>query len=130
MKHCKKCDTTKPLSEFHNKAGRKDGKASTCKTCVNDRARPYDPAKNKDKHLRKMYGITLEQYNEMLAKQGGVCAICGGTEKIKGRLMAVDHCHATGAVRGILCSHCNRALGFFRDDVESLKRALKYLGGE
>lgn len=130
MKHCKKCDTTKPLSEFHNKAGRKDGKASTCKSCVNDRARKYDPAYNRNHKLKKTYGITSEEYDAMLEAQGGACAICGGTEGMSlDRHMAVDHCHATGKVRGILCSHCNRGLGFFKDNIETLKAAIKYLGG-
>lgn len=130
MKHCNKCNTTKPLSEFHKKSGRKDGHASTCKSCVNNRVRPYDPDKNRDTKLRKTYGISLEEYNTLFTKQGGVCAICKGTESINGRLMAVDHCHTTGKVRGILCSHCNRALGFFKDNTESLKAAIRYLGGE
>lgn len=131
MKHCNKCDTTKPLSDFHNKAGRKDGKASTCKECVNNRQREYDPKKNRDTKLRKAYGITLDEYNTMLEAQGGVCAICKGTEGMSRDVqMAVDHCHTTGKVRGILCSHCNRGLGFFKDNIESLKAAIKYLGGE
>lgn len=130
-KLCKKCNTMKPLSDFHKKAGRKDGHASTCKECVNDRVRTYDPDKNRDAKLRKTYGISLKEYQEMLKAQGGKCAICGGSEPINGRLMAVDHCHTTGKVRGILCSHCNRALGFFRDNVQSLENAIRYLkGGE
>lgn len=129
MKHCNKCNTTKPLSEFHKKSGRKDGLASTCKSCVNDRQRPYDPDKNRDQKLRKAYGIDLNAYNEILKKQGGVCAICGGVEKANGRIMAVDHSHSTGEVRGILCSHCNRALGFFQDNINSLENAIKYLKG-
>ncbi|WEU68282.1 endonuclease [Escherichia phage vB_Ec_Tarrare] len=131
MKLCKKCNTVKPMDEFHNKKGRKDGKASTCKACVNNRVRPYDSEKNKNMHLKKLYGITLDEYNAMLEAQGHCCAICKGTEGMKlGRNMAVDHCHTTGKVRGILCSHCNRGLGFFKDNIESLKAAIKYLGGE
>lgn len=131
MKHCNKCNTTKPITEFHVKRDRKDGRASTCKSCVNNRQREYDPNKNKDSKLRKAYGITLSDYNAMLEAQGGVCAICKGTEGMQRDVqMAVDHCHATGKVRGILCSHCNRGLGFFKDNIESLKAAIKYLGGE
>lgn len=129
-KLCKKCNTVKPLSEFHKKTGRKDGHSSTCKVCVNSRTRPYDPDKNRDTKLRKAYGISLAEYNEMLKSQGGKCAICGGCEPIEDRMMAVDHCHTTGKVRGILCSNCNRAIGLFRDNIESLKNAIKYLGGE
>lgn len=130
MKHCNKCNTTKPLSEFHKKAGRKDGHSSTCKACVNNRKRPYDPRANKNSHLKRTYGITVDEYEAMLESQGGVCAICGGTEKIEGRLMAVDHCHTTGAIRGILCSNCNRSIGLLGDNIDILKSAIKYLGGE
>ena len=64
------------------------------------------------------------EYKEMLESQGGVCAICGAMPK--GRL-AVDHDHATGQVRGLLCSPCNVALGFLRDDPIRLKAAIAYL---
>lgn len=55
--------------------------------------------------------MTLEDYNAQLQRQGGVCAICG--EKPKNNLLAVDHDHDTGAVRGLLCSPCNRHVGYF-----------------
>ena len=77
--------------------------------------------------MRK-YGITLEQYNAMLAAQGGVCALC----KMPGRFgkydkLDVDHCHETGRVRGLLCITCNHALGILGDNVEALEKAIKYL---
>lgn len=130
MKHCKKCGETKPLTDFHVKRARKDGRSSTCKSCVNSHKRAYDPDKNRDSKLRRAYGISLGDYKVMLEAQGGRCAICKGTEGANGKLMAVDHCHTSGKVRGILCSHCNRGLGFFKDNIESLKAAIKYLGGE
>lgn len=129
VKLCNKCGEVKPLSEFHRKTGRKDGRSSTCKRCVNDRVRPYDADTNRDKKLRKAYGITLEDYSRILNDQGGGCAICGSSVDVAGRKLAVDHCHSTGMVRGILCSHCNRGLGFFRDDPERLRAAIRYLGG-
>ena len=69
------------------------------------------------RHLMREYGITLEQYAEMEAKQGGLCAICKQPETqerkgVKYRL-AVDHCHKTGKVRGLLCFKCNSAMGSF-----------------
>jgi hypothetical protein len=60
--------------------------------------------------LKKKYGITLEDYAIMFRRQGGKCDICGREET--GNL-AVDHCHMTGQVRGLLCGSCNRKLGWF-----------------
>jgi Recombination endonuclease VII len=77
-------------------------------------------------NLKRLFGITQEQYDEMLASQGGVCAICGNLDP--GRNLAVDHVHDdTKAVRGLLCSNCNSGLGFFGDSVERLFAAIQYL---
>jgi len=77
-------------------------------------------------HLRREYGITVEEYDEMLAAQGGGCAICGGPQ-VKRQWLAVDHDHATGEVRGLLCDPCNLAVGLFGDDPSTLQRAIDYL---
>lgn len=68
------------------------------------------PVKKRDYLLRKKYGITVEDYAELLAAQGGVCAICE-QEPSDGMQLHVDHCHATGVVRGLLCFQCNWYLG-------------------
>lgn len=96
------------------------------------RFRENNPRAWESSRLKSKYGITLEQYEEMLEKQGGVCAICKQPEvtKIKGQKMwrlAVDHCHETNKVRGLLCGKCNRGLGFFQHDVSLLSTAVKYL---
>lgn len=88
-------------------------------------------AKNKDRmrtfHLRYLYGLTTEEFETLLHKQNGRCAICG-TDKPGGKgQMAVDHDHATGKVRGLLCSSCNMALGIFGDSETLLVKALAYL---
>lgn len=75
--------------------------------------------------LQKNFGITLEKYREMLSLQNGLCAICFGTEEL--RMLAVDHCHKTGKIRGLLCRYCNQALGIMKDDVERMLRAVEYL---
>ena len=84
-----------------------------------------------DKDLRKNYGVSIEWYEEKLKEQNGVCAICNKPEsvKIKGKLLklSVDHCHSKGDARGLLCTACNRGLGLFKDDVEVIKSAIKYL---
>jgi hypothetical protein len=69
------------------------------------------------------YGLTVEDFDRMLAEQGGVCAICSREHE----RMCVDHCHETGKVRGILCSPCNRAIGQLGDTVEHVQRAVTYL---
>jgi hypothetical protein len=75
-------------------------------------------------HLRTKYGLTPEQYDEMLEKQGGGCAICG---KPPGdTALHVDHCHETGRVRGLLCFSCNAGLGQFRHDPELLYQAMEH----
>ena len=74
----------------------------------------------------KQYGLTPEEYEEMMAAQEGLCAICRG-EQHNGRNWCVDHDHVTGKVRGILCMACNTALGNFRDDPAILAAAIRYL---
>jgi len=76
-------------------------------------------------YLTRKYDITLAEYEEMHEAQEGVCAICFEPET--GKMLAVDHCHTTGAIRGLLCSHCNTALGKFRDDPARLQSAINYL---
>ena len=86
-------------------------------------------------HSVRRYGITLEQRDALLAAQGGTCALCPAEIGFSGRgfdrsTAHIDHDHATGKVRGILCASCNTALGRLGDSVESLERAVKYLRGD
>lgn len=77
--------------------------------------------------LRK-YGLSVSEYESMLEKQNGRCAICPfefGTERMA--IARIDHCHKTGAVRGLLCGRCNSGLGFFKDTVSRLESAIEYL---
>lgn len=89
------------------------------------------PDQMRDKGLQRFYGLTLAEYEAMFAAQGGLCAICQRPETMtqKGKLKAlsVDHDHETGAVRGLLCSACNRALGFLGDDLHRVSEAAAYL---
>lgn len=78
------------------------------------------------KEVAAIHGLTYQEYQEMYDAQQGRCAICGGLCST-GKRLAVDHNHETGVVRGLLCNHCNRALGFFRDDPLLLQSALEYL---
>jgi hypothetical protein len=85
-----------------------------------------NPDTNKDLKLRRAYGISLEEYKNLLKKQDGVCAIC---EKncSSGRMLCVDHDHKTNTVRGLLCVNCNRAIGNLKDNINLLTRMIKYL---
>ena len=120
-RQCSKCDQYLPWKQFSKNSSAFSGHASHCKECE---------AKSKRK---AKFGIEQYWYNELFAKQNGVCAICGEPEinadsrngEIKA--LAVDHDHTTGEVRGLLCNRCNPALGAFRDDVFILKSAIEYL---
>ena len=84
--------------------------------------------KNKDRNLRKRYGITLKQYNEMLKDQDYKCAICLKPHTKEAKGLQVDHCHVTGRVRGLLCCYCNRkVVGRIGDDYHRMKGFIKYI---
>lgn len=77
--------------------------------------------------LKREFGITLVRYEEMLAEQGGRCAICNTCQSQDGKSFAVDHCHATGKVRALLCLNCNVTLGKMGDNPSLLRAAADYL---
>lgn len=83
-----------------------------------------------DTRVTKTYGLQPGDYNRLLTAQGGVCATCGprtGRNGSGGRRLAVDHNHATGEVRGLLCSTCNRSIGDQHDDPDTFQRIADYL---
>lgn len=104
-----------------------------------DRASKYYQAnkekilkKHRERHLRKSYGLTTEEYQAMVQQQNNCCAICGKEEIRRlpdGNLkpLSVDHCHVTGEVRALLCNDCNATIGFAKDDITILQNAIKYL---
>lgn len=85
------------------------------------------PRKVKNRMLKHKYGITIDDYEEMLNKQGYVCLICKESQKLQSRPLEVDHCHKSGRVRGLLCMRCNTSLGYINDDIGILKAMIKYL---
>lgn len=91
------------------------------------------PHVRRNQVLRKKFGIGVDEYKAMLDKQGGLCAICRQPERAINAStravasMPVDHDHRTGKIRGLLCSHCNRAIGLFQDSPQILKSAINYL---
>lgn len=110
-------------------------KPGLCKSCSTARTQAWAAAHPNEwdrhrrrSHLKQKYGITPERYDELLAEQCAVCAICGGGEA-DARLykLHVDHDHATGQVRGLLCGSCNTGIGLLKDDPIRLELALAYL---
>ena len=120
MKECRICKEIKVPEMFSASSQNKDGLYSYCKPCANTRMRNYA---SRRKDIR--YRMPKDGYLDLVKKQKGLCKICksdGG-----GRSLHVDHCHTTGKVRGLLCSNCNTGLGLFKDNVDLLKKAIKYL---
>ena len=78
------------------------------------------------------YDLTQEQLDALMEAQAGLCAICARPPEGRGpnAVLHIDHCHATGEVRGLLCAACNRGLGFFRDDPQRLTAAARYVQAE
>ncbi|MBA2812437.1 endonuclease VII domain-containing protein [Streptomyces sp. KM273126] len=115
-KLCRTCGEIRPHSEWHRNATASDGLSTRCKAC---RA-----ARGRQDHLKRQYGITEAERDELIASQGGVCCIC-----LSALPAHVDHCHETGRVRGVLCFSCNAALGQFKDRPDVIRRAATYVEG-
>ncbi|MDX3644289.1 endonuclease VII domain-containing protein [Streptomyces sp. MB09-02B] len=115
-KLCRTCGEIKPHDEWHRNATASDGLSTRCKAC---RA-----VQSRQGHLKREYGITEAERDELIASQGGVCCIC-----LAALPAHVDHCHETGRVRGVLCFSCNAALGQFKDRPDVMRRAATYVEG-
>ena len=124
---CKKCSDNLPLDNFYFNKNGKYKKQNVCKKCMNI----YDYKTDKNSKLKRAYGITFDEYEELLSKQNKKCAICGidnnGKYRNKPRAFAVDHCHTTGKIRGLLCSDCNTGIGLLKDNINFLQSAINYL---
>ncbi len=131
-KICPKCKTNKDYSLFYKCKTAKNNCSTYCKVCSNLRSTSY-ARDNKDKipttgySLKRRYGITSEDYEQMLISQNYECKICGADKCHTGRNFSVDHCHITNKVRGLLCAHCNVGLGNFKDNTDTLNKAITYL---
>lgn len=80
-----------------------------------------------DLRMRREYHLTLDEYNLVFRYQGSRCAICKQPVKTGRNRLAIDHCHLSGLLRGLLCWRCNKSIAVFQDDVERLKAAVEYL---
>lgn len=132
-KLCRRCGKEKPAAAFYKRSRAADGLQHWCKTCCHAgktdwRKRNPANAKRSDfyRRIKQAYGLTRAQYDALEADQNGRCAACH--DKLgTGHARAVDHCHDTGRVRGLLCRHCNVALGHVRDDQRRLQSLIVYL---
>lgn len=107
LRKCPKCNKVLPIDLFAPNT-------KYCKVCRRD----YD--------WQYRYGLSPEQYLDKYIGQNGKCKICG-REPAEGEYLQVDHDHETREVRGLLCSRCNKAIGFFEEDLDIITQALKYL---
>lgn len=126
MKKCIKCGQNKAVSDYYAHKT-KDGLQGTCKECVKAKQRLWNKNNKDKKHYQEVknrYGITQEEYFKKLEFQQHKCPIC--EQKLEGR-PHVDHCHATGIVRDLLCRCCNLLLGYSKDNEKTLQNAVKYL---
>lgn len=145
---CWKCRKFKACTAFNKNSFKKRGLSDECRICKSDLDREYrlkypdriQEYKRTHKNFmrcskyKRKYGITLLEYLKLLEKQNYKCKICKQGEtyhnpynkKLKKNL-AVDHCHKSGHIRGLLCGNCNKGLGLFKDDTTLLSRAGKYI---
>lgn len=126
---CSQCGIYKPLSQFHKHKICLYGVEPMCKECRLRKRREYNrkyPERIRDTDLKAKYGMTIEDYNTMHARQDGRCAICGTSEE----KLVVDHNHKTGQVRELLCHLCNAMIGCAREDIAILTSAVAYLQRE
>lgn len=128
MRMCPRCNVLKTLSDFAKSAARGNGRQFWCRACVceNSHAKYIanreeilarskamhraHPEKKRAAWRKRAYGLSPEQFSEMITSQGGCCAMCATPF---GKKIYVDHNHATGAVRGLLCNKCNIGLGYY-----------------
>lgn len=149
LQQCSTCAEVKALDAFYRSSRSKTGRKSECIPCYKAKGSEYreregvseryrrrhierrlkDPVKyykeSRDNQLRHKYGIDSGDYDAMLESQSGRCGICAS--RPDGYQLYVDHCHKTGAVRGLLCRKCNSGIGMLGDTHESVRRALEYL---
>ena len=131
-KVCSTCSTERPLDKYRKRETSKDGYRHQCLYCIEEKRRqrrsePDRYAKERGWMLNRLYGISTDEYDAMLAEQGGLCAICRGPQTSISPNLCVDHCHDTGKVRGLLCNGCNGGLGLLKDSPELLRNAIDYL---
>jgi hypothetical protein len=127
MKKCRHCKETKSISDFSRNKSYRDGYFSTCKACRKSKYPTTLKQKQQayERQIKRNYGITVDDYEKMYLAQNGLCAGC--SQPNAGSKFHIDHCHASGKVRGLLCANCNIALGLLNDSIKTLSRLIEYL---
>lgn len=135
-KECTRCHLVKPIDEFYPHKRNNSGRYSHCKDCCRSdnnikyakegftKARQESAFKS---HLKRHYGITPEQYQELFDKQGGCCVVCGKHQTQLTQRLAVDHNHDTGEIRGLACTYCNHKIIGAHTDGDTLRRLADYV---
>jgi hypothetical protein len=126
---CKECQQSLSADKFYKNKQGKNGLYPRCKKCHNEKVRQnYNPRKKKNFHLKYLYGITLDEYEEKLKRQDNGCAICGiKVPGGNGKHFYVDHNHLTNQVRDLLCHNCNYVIGYAKEDIGILMAVINYL---
>jgi hypothetical protein len=119
LKTCRTCNLDLPIDAFFRRSSKSGKRRNTCKACMGENYR-----KN---WLVRAYGITIDDYNRMYEEQNGCCAICQIQSSGSSTDLYVDHCHASGKVRKLLCNKCNLLLGQVGDNVSLLSTLVTYL---
>ncbi len=128
QKLCTACQQSKNLDLFKRNKDGKFGKHSICKQCESERNKfRYSNGDSYAVRLKKLYNLSVTEYEELYQEANGKCQVCGIPETSLKKRLAVDHCHTTGKVRGLLCSKCNTALGQLNDDLEIISSLYSYL---
>jgi hypothetical protein len=126
-KRCTKCGEDKPLDNFHKERRSSDGVTARCKPCTSDYGKAWRQTKGNVYHRTQRYGITPEEYTEMLEEQLHKCACCRSSNPNRKAGFVIDHDHSTGQVRGLLCHNCNIGIGQLGDSLSGLMQAVDYL---
>jgi hypothetical protein len=122
---CASCGNAKKPDEFYPDFRYKDQRSPRCLDCYREANRKWGKEHRTLSRIRALRSTGVNRYDEILAEQLGVCAICGLPPN--GRRLAVDHDHETGEIRGLLCAQCNFGLGNFGDDPLRLHAAISYV---
>ena len=124
------CGVEKNITEFYMRNKKTGKRHSACKECDKERVKARhqaNPERTRNNDLKRNYGITLKEHQQMFDDQNGVCAICKGEGDGKWKKLCVDHDHKTGKVRQLLCRRCNMILGQAYDDASLFSEFILYL---
>ena len=130
-KRCSKCEVTKTIDGYHKSKSTHDGFYPYCKDCAcayRSQWAKDNPERVRATNRKNLYGITPEEYTNLMARQCGMCAVCQcWLADLPAKQVHIDHNHDTGKVRGVLCHSCNAMIGHARESIKHLYSAAYYL---